>query len=70
MKLLTTNFEILPVPRFKDHKEEQLSFTALYFSQFFTYGFDKKEIGSQDIQDWFRKNPTQVTLIKCLDIKR
>jgi hypothetical protein len=38
-------------------------FIALYFGQFFSYGFDKKGLGSQDIQDIFRlcRSPTRVT---------
>jgi hypothetical protein len=31
----------------------QLSFTALYFMQFFAYGFDKKGLCCHDIQNMF-----------------
>jgi hypothetical protein len=36
---------------------------AAYFRQFFKFGFDKKGLVSQGIQNWFSKN---LTLIKTL----
>jgi hypothetical protein len=51
-------------------KSKNCLYIALYFRQFFTYGFDKKRLISQDIQDSLCKNPTEVTLIKFFDTKR
>jgi hypothetical protein len=47
----------------------KLPFTALYTRQLFAYGFGKKRLGSQNIQDWLCKNPAQVSLIKILDTR-
>ncbi len=39
----------------KGPENVNLLLTALYFRQLFSYFFEKKELGSLDIQEWFSK---------------
>ncbi len=61
---------IYQVKAWGDLKISNCFYGNCLFSQLFSYCFDKKGLGSLDLQEWLCKNPTCISLIKFFDIRR
>jgi hypothetical protein len=69
-KSALTTSDTLPSKDLRWPEYGQQLLTAKAFRQLFTYCFEKKGLGSQDIQECLCKNLTKVTLIKPFDTRR